>query len=108
MTIQYEDFAKLDLRVVTILEAKPHPNADKLLLLKVKMGGEERQIVAGVRKQYEGVELAGRQIVIVANLEPRALRGETSHGMLLAASDEAGNLALLQPDKALSPGAKVS
>lgn len=81
---------------------------DKLLLLRVKLGEEERQIVAGIRKHYEGIDLIGRQIVIVANLEPRVLRGETSHGMLLAASDEAGNLALLQPDKALSPGATVS
>lgn len=108
MNIQYEDFAKLELKVATILEAKPHPNADKLLVLKVKLGEEERQIVAGIRKHYEGVDLTGKQIVIVANLEPRTLRGEISHGMLLAASDEAGNLALLQPDKALSPGAKVS
>ena len=95
MNIQYEDFAKLELKVATILEAKPHSNADKLLVLKVQVGEEERQIVAGIRKQYENVDLVGKQIIIVANLEPRTLRGEAS------------NLALLQPDKSINSGSKV-
>ena len=108
MNIQYEDFVKLDLRVATILSVKLHPNAEKLLVLTIKVGDNERQIVAGIRKQYENMDLVGRQIVIVANLEPRTLRGETSHGMLLAASEEDGHLALIQPDKTISSGAKVS
>lgn len=112
--IKYEDFAKLDLRVATILEVKPHPNADKLLILKVSLGTEGRQIVAGIRKQYENTSLVGSQIVIVANLEPRALRGEMSHGMLLAASDASvvdlngiSALSLLTTDKKVESGSKV-
>jgi methionine--tRNA ligase beta chain len=116
-TIEYKDFAKLDLRVATILEVKPHPDADKLLVLRVQIGEEQRQIVAGIKKQYEELmpsgithplNLVGKQVVVVTNLEPRTLRGETSHGMLLAASDIDGNLALIQPDKAFASGSKVS
>src|SRR5689334_81840 len=88
--IKYDDFAKLDLRVATVLECKPHSNADKLLVLQIELAnGEKRQICAGLRKDYPPETLVGKQIVIVANLEPRTMRGEPSQGMLLAATDGA-------------------
>lgn len=106
-TIKYEDFAKLDLRVAKILEARAHPNADKLLLLQVDLGTEQKQIVAGIRQHYEPEALVGRLIVVVKNLEPAMLRGETSNGMLLAATS-GEKVVLLQPaDAECVVGAKV-
>ena len=86
-TVKYEDFAKLDLRVGKIIEAKDHPDADRLVVLQVDLGAEQRQIVAYIKKYYEPVQLLGKWIVVVTNLEPRTLRGVTSHGMLLAATE---------------------
>ena len=108
-TIKYDDFAKLDLRVATILECKPHANADKLLVLKIDLGTEQRQICAGLRGHYEPESLVGKQIVIVANLEPRTMRGEISQGMLLAASDAAsGKVIVVTPSQEAGAGSKVS
>lgn len=90
----------LDLRVARIRRAREHPNADRLLVLEIDLGDEERQIVAGIRAHYELDELEGRHIVVVANLAPAELRGEQSQGMLLAAENEDGELGLL-----LAPGA---
>ena len=106
-TIKYEDFGKIDLRVAKILEARPHPNADKLMLLQVDLGDVQKQIVAGIRAHYTPEQLVGRRIIIVNNLEPAMLRGETSNGMLLAASS-GEKVVLLQPDdpEAL-PGSRV-
>jgi methionine--tRNA ligase beta chain len=104
--VSYETFAQLDLRIATVLEAREHPNANKLLLLKIQVGEAVKQIVAGIKAHYDPQALVGTQIVIVNNLEPAMLRGEESQGMLLAASD-AGGLALLRPEKPLSSGAKV-
>lgn len=86
-TITFDDFAKLDLRAATILEAEAHPNADRLLKLQIDLGFERRQICAGIRAYVDDpASLVGRQIVVVANLAPRKIRGEESNGMLLAAS----------------------
>ena len=106
-TIKYEDFGKIDLRVAKILEARPHPNADKLMLLQVDLGDVQKQIVAGIRAHYSPEQLVGRRIIIVNNLEPAMLRGETSNGMLLAATS-GEKVVLLQPDdpEAL-PGSRV-
>jgi len=105
--IKYEDFAKLELRVAKVVEARAHPNADKLLLLQVDLGGETKQIVAGIKAHYAPEDLVGRLIVVVNNLEPAMLRGETSHGMLLAATS-GDKVVLLQPDDpACVPGAKI-
>ena len=83
--IKFEDFAKLDLRVATVLSAEPHPNADKLLKIRLDDGTPEgRQVCAGIRAWYDPATLVGKQVIIVANLEPR---GEVSQGMILAASD---------------------
>jgi tRNA-binding protein len=109
-TIAFEDFLKVDLRVATVLEAIPHPDpkSTKLLVLKVQLaGGETRQICAGIREKYDPATLVGKQIVVVANLAVRQLRGVPSQGMLLAVSDGV-NFGLLMPDKAVEPGTKVS
>jgi len=105
--ISIDDFRKIELRVATIKSAEPHPNADKLLVLQVDLGGETRQICAGIRNHYSAEELVGRQIVVVANLETAKLRGLDSQGMLLAASDE-GRVIILTPEKSVQAGAKVS
>lgn len=122
--IAYDLFAKLDLRVATIVAAEPHPNADKLLKLKLDDGTPQgRQVCAGIKAWYDPASLVGKQVVIVANLEPRMLRGEVSAGMVLAASDlkegaspgadgkfadDARNVVVLALDKPVKPGSKVS
>lgn len=108
-TIQYDDFAKVQLRVATILEAAAHPNADKLLVLQVDLGnGEKRQICAGIKAWYDPATLVGKQIIVVKNLAPRTLRGQVSHGMLLAATDGAtGNVIVLSPSAPVAAGSEV-
>jgi methionine--tRNA ligase beta chain len=105
--ISIDEFRKVELIVATIKSAEPHPNADKLMLLQIDLGTEQRQICAGIRNHYTPEELVGRQIIVVANLETAKLRGLESQGMLLAASDE-GRVVILSPEKAVQPGAKVS
>lgn len=109
-TITYDDFAKLDIRVGTIKEAKEHPDADKLMILKISEGEEkERQLVAGIKKYYTPEELKGKKIIFLANLEPRKLRGEESQGMVLAAgSPEDDICVLLTTDKEIADGNKIS
>lgn len=109
--ITYEQFAALDLRVGKILDAKEHPNADKLLVLKVDLGRlGERQIVAGIKSFYKPEELIGKSIVVIVNLKPRVVRGIESQGMLLAASKGEGpeELVLLTTDKEIEPGSVIS
>jgi|SRR5271156_174533 len=91
--VDYDDFTKLDLRIARVLECREHGNADKLLVLKIDLGTEQRQICAGLRNQYKPEELVGKLIVVVANLAPRSMRGEPSQGMLLAATDATNPLA---------------
>ena len=86
--ITYDDFARIDLRVATVVTAEPHPKADRLLKLQIDLGElGRRQICAGIREHYPPEQLVGQQIIVVANLAPRMLRGEESNGMLLAATD---------------------
>ena len=106
--ISYEEFRKTELRVGKILEAERVEQSDKLLKLKVDLGTETRQIVAGIGKHYQPERLVGTSIIIVANLEPRALMGLESQGMLLAASDEGKTtLVLVRPDNDIAPGSSV-
>lgn len=110
--INYEDFAKLDLRVATITQAEAHPNADRLLKLQIDLGDHQpRQICAGIRQHYNAEDLVGKQIIVVANLEPRTIRGEVSNGMLLAASvldgDELKDIVLLTPSVVTPVGSPV-
>jgi len=105
--ISIDDFDKVELVVGKILEAKKHPKADKLLVFKVDIGSEVRQIVSGIAKFYKPEELVGKKVVVVKNLTPIKLRGEDSCGMLLcAANDDDSALELLNVDK-LNPGDSV-
>lgn len=101
-----EEFQRWDLRVARVIAAEPHPRADRLLKLRVDMGGEERPLVAGIAAHYRPEDLVGRLIVVVANLKPARLRGEESRGMLLAASF-GETVSLLRPDGDLPPGARI-
>ena len=106
-TITYEDFTKLDIRVGTIKEALPHPDADRLLILKIDEGKEElRQLVAGIKEHYTIEELVGKRMIFLANLEPRELRGEISNGMILAADNDE-IVAMLTPDKEIPNGSRI-
>ena len=105
-TIEIKDLQKLDLRVATVLSADKVDGADKLLLLRVDLGGEERQVVAGVAEHYAPGDLAGTQVVLVANLAPAKIRGIKSNGMILAASG-GGALAVITPGRPVPPGAGV-
>lgn len=105
-SVTYEQFAQLDLRIAKVLECREHPNANKLLLLKIKVGELEKQIVAGIRGHYDPAALVGRLIVVVNNLAPAMIRGEESNGMLLAASDGT-SVVLLQPERDLADGSRV-
>lgn len=106
--IQIEDFQKLDIRIATITAVKQHPKADKLYILRIKLNGEpERQIVAGLRKDYKESELLGKQIAVIINLKPVMLRGEESNGMLLAAVDRDGKAVILTPDKPIENFSKI-
>ncbi len=112
--ITFDDFAKVDLRVAKVLEAVPHPDADRLLKLQIDDGsGEPRQICAGIREHYEPESLVGKAIVIVANLAPRTIRGQESRGMLIAASDAAKgsderNVVVMTPMSEIGAGSVVS
>jgi len=88
--ITYDDFAKIELKTGRIIEAAEHPDADKLLVLKVDLGEKQIQLVAGIKAAYAPQELVGKTIVVLVNLEPRALRGVESQGMLLAATTAEG------------------
>jgi len=106
-TIVYDDFAKLDLRVGTILQAEKVEKADKLLKLTVDLGAEQRTIVSGIAEHFQPGDIIGRQVVVVANLAPRKMRGIESNGMILMAED-AGRLFFVNPDDAVRPGSGVS
>ena len=108
-TISFDDFAKVQLRVGRVLEAGDHPNAAKLIVLKVDLGSEQRQIVAGIKAYYTPSDLVGKDIVIVANLAPRMMRGLESQGMLLAASTpDKSQVVVLTSQAPVPPGSPVS
>lgn len=105
MTI--DEFRRVDLRVGKIVSAERVEGSEKLVKLQVDIG-EPRQLVAGIGKAYEPEALVGREIIVVANLEPRELMGLTSQGMLLAAHGDDGVPFLLMPDKEVPPGSAIS
>ncbi len=107
MTIPYDDFAKLEIKIGKIVDAEEIPKSKKLLKLKVDIGEDEpRQLVAGIKQQYTPAELVGRLVVVLANLQPAKLMGVESKGMILAA-DLNGKAILLQPDSEVPPGTRV-
>jgi methionine--tRNA ligase beta chain len=106
--IAFDDFLKMDIRVAEIKTCEEIPGADKLYKLTIDVG-EERQIVAGIKQFYSAEELVGKKIAVIANLEPRKVRGILSHGMLLAASSEdKASVVLLSPDKDIAAGSRIS
>lgn len=107
-TIVYDDFAKLDLRVGTIINAEKVEKADKLLKLLVDLGTEQRTIVSGIAQHFEPAGIVGRQVVVVANLAPRKMRGIESNGMILMAEDGSGKLHFVNPEDKIAPGSGVS
>ncbi|HPC30808.1 MAG TPA: methionine--tRNA ligase subunit beta, partial [Candidatus Pacearchaeota archaeon] len=96
--INFEEFQKIDLKIGKILEAEKVENSEKLLRLKVDLGEEQRQIIAGIGKVYQPQDLINQEIVVVVNLEPKTLMGFESQGMLLAA-DNNGEPILIKPEK---------
>ena len=98
--ITVDDFKKIELRIAEIESVTVHPNADKLYVLVVRVNGESRTIVAGIRPFYGEEELKGKKIVVVTNLEPAVIRGVESQGMLLAAS-EGNELSLVTPERSV-------
>ncbi len=105
--IQYDDFAKLDLRVGTITAAEKVEKADKLLKLEIDMGNEKRTIVSGIAQHFDPNSLVGKQVVVVANLAPRKMRGIESNGMILTAENADGSLKLLSLQDGTENGAGV-
>jgi len=104
--INFEEFQKIELKVAKVIQAERIEESEKLLKLQIDLGGEKRQIVAGVAKFYQPENLVGKEIVVVANLEPRMIFGLESQGMLLAA-DVNGKPVLLKPDEEVPPGTKI-
>lgn len=104
--IDFQYFSQVELKIAKIIEAVPVENSEKLIKLLVDLGGEKRQIVAGIGKSYSTENLIGKEITIVANLEPRIFMGVESQGMLLAVSSPAGPI-LLSPETEVPPGSLV-
>ncbi|MBT4332610.1 MAG: methionine--tRNA ligase [Candidatus Cloacimonetes bacterium] len=105
--IEYEDFMKLEFRIVKILEAEKVKKSNKLLKLKVNIGGEERTVIAGIGKNYQPEELIGKKVPMLINLKPRKVMGIESQAMILAAEED-GKLSILHPDKDVKEGSEIS
>jgi methionyl-tRNA synthetase len=106
-TIQFDDFAKLDLRIARIAKAEHVEGADKLLQLTLDLGGETRNVFAGIKSAYAPADLEGKLTVMVANLAPRKMRFGLSEGMVLAAGPGGKDLFILNPDEGAQPGMRV-
>jgi methionyl-tRNA synthetase len=106
--IQYDDFAKLELKAGTVIACEKVPKADKLLKLEIDLGSEKRTIVSGIAQHYTAEEMVGKQVIVVVNLAPRKMKGIESAGMILTAEDKDGKLRLLRPEEIVSPGSNVS
>ena len=106
--IVFDDFGKIDLRVGTIIDAKKVEKADKLLQLEVDLGLEKRTILSGIAMHFDPAAIIGKQVVVVANLAPRKMRGVESKGMILMAEDAHGKLYFVQPSEAIAAGSKIS
>ncbi|HNT60542.1 MAG TPA: methionine--tRNA ligase subunit beta [Candidatus Bilamarchaeaceae archaeon] len=104
--VAYEDFEKLDLRAAKVVAAERVEGSEKLLRLEVELGDGKRQLVAGIGKHYAPEEVVGKSIVVLANLEPKMIKGLESQGMLLAAWDE-GNVVLVTLDREMKEGSRI-
>ncbi|RLJ01061.1 MAG: methionine--tRNA ligase subunit beta [Candidatus Aenigmatarchaeota archaeon] len=106
MAIKFKDFEKLEIKIGEILSAEKVEDSDKLLKLEVNLGDEKRQIVAGIAESFEPENLIGKEIPIIANLEPRKIRGVESQGMILVV-DAKDKMVLLNPEEEVPPGSVV-
>ncbi|KOY86568.1 methionyl-tRNA synthetase [bacterium 336/3] len=106
--ITYDDFAKLDIRVATVLKAEKMPKSDKLLKLLLDTGIDERVVLSGIAKHFSPEEVVGKQVCVLCNLAPRKMMGEMSNGMILMAEDKDGSLKFIEPSAAIWNGAKIS
>lgn len=107
-TIEFDDFAKIDLKVGTITAAEKVEKADKLLKLEIDLGFEKRTIVSGIALHFDPAAIVGKQVVVVTNLAPRKMRGIESNGMILMAEDASGKLIFINPDETTGNGSGVS
>ncbi len=105
--ISYDDFMKVQLKVAVVIEAEKLEKSEKLMKLKVRLGNEERQVIAGIAKNYKAEDLINKRVVIVANLKPAKLMGYESQGMILAAEDEHGKLKVLSADESVLSGTRI-
>ena len=106
--VAYDDFAKLDLRVATVIACEKVEKADKLLKLTLQVGSEERTVVSGIALHFQPEEVVGKQVLLLANLAPRKMRGIESQGMILMAEDADGKLVFMSPSNSVAPGSSVS
>jgi methionyl-tRNA synthetase len=106
--ITYDDFTKLDLKVGTIVSAEKVQKADKLLKLEIDLGFEKRIVVSGIALHFKPEEIIGKQVVVVANLAPRKMRGIESNGMILMAEDKEGKLYFISPEQKINEGSSVT
>jgi methionyl-tRNA synthetase len=106
--ITYDDFAKLDIRVATVLKAEKMPKSDKLLKLLLDTGIDERVVLSGIAKHFSPEEVVGKQVCVLCNLAPRKMMGEMSNGMILMAEDKDGSLKFIEPSATIWNGAKIS
>jgi len=104
--VSIDDFKKMDLRVARVVSVADHPNASKLYVIQLDIGGEARQTVAGLKGYYTAAQLVGKQVVAICNLAPAVLRGERSEAMMLAAQ-QAEKVVLVVPEGDLAPGSKI-
>ena len=104
--IQFDEFMKMDVRVGEIISAEKHPNADKLLVLTVNTGIDQRVIVSGIAEHYVPDQIIGKKVSVLLNLMPRKIRGIESQGMILMAEID-GNLSFISPEKEISVGAEI-
>ena len=105
--IDYDDFARLDIRVGTIVEAEKVPKTKKLLKLKVDTGIDQRTVVSGIAEHYSPEQVIGQKVVLLANLAPRMLKGIESKGMILMAENAEGKLCFVSPSEAFGNGSEV-
>ena len=105
--ITIDDFAKVEMKIGTIVDCKPHPKADRLLVEQIDLGDEVRQVVSGIAKYYKPEDLIGKQVVVATNLKPVNLRGVESNGMILCATNDK-ELSFLTIEKEVKNGSKVS
>jgi methionyl-tRNA synthetase len=104
--VNIDEFRKFEFRVAEVLEVTPHPQADRLWVLDIRVGEETKRIVAGIKLFYAPEELKGKKVIVVNNLEPAVIRGVESQGMLLAAQD-GQNLSIIVPERDVASGATV-